>query len=322
MRHSLQICRALAMQTAVEILRQPLPVLLTTLASGLAALFPLVLSFQFGEEGRLVRDAILALHFTLGVYLAAVAASATLGREWESGTGALVLSKAVSRELFYLSKFLGLVLVLAVFTFCLGAAAVLSTRVGVANYMIDSRAGGIIGAAILAAVLLAGLLNYWKGRPFPSAMQGLLMVALPAAAALLALLPAPDDALPLGATLLRLAPPLLLVFLALVMMAALTLALAARLPAVPVLAAAGAVFLLGLVNAPLLGSAAAAGRPWAVAASALLPDWQHFWLVDALSNGGRIPFAYVGWAALYAGAWTAGLLCAGVAVFRNREVTA
>lgn len=321
MRHAFSMCRALAWQTAVEILRQPLPVLLTTLASSLAALFPLVLSFQFGEEGRLARDGILAMHFTLGVYLAAVASSATLGREWQSGTGALVLSKAVSRELFFFSKFLGLALVLAVFTFCMGAAAVLSTRVGVANYVIDSRAGGIIGGSILAACLLAGLLNYWKSRPFPSTMQGLLVAALLMAAGLVALLPLPPDALSLAATFQRLAPALLLVFFALVMMAALTLALAARLSAVPVLVMAALVFLLGLVNGPLFGPAAARGSLWARVAGAVIPDWQHFWLMDALSGSGRIPFSYVGWAGLYAAVYTAGLLSVGLAVFRNREVT-
>jgi hypothetical protein len=203
----------------------------------------------------------------------------------------------------------------------MGAAAILSTRVGVANYQIDARAGGIIGAAVLASLLLAGLLNYWKNRPFPSALQGFLVAALLGSIVLSALLPAPRDVLPLGATFLKLAPALILVFFALVVMAALTLALAVRLSAVPVLVLAALVFLLGLVNGPLFGKAAAQGRFWAAGAAALLPDWQHVWLVDALSGGGRIPLSYVGWAGLYAAAYTAGLLLAGLALFRNREVT-
>lgn len=314
-------CRALTLQTAVEILRQPLPVLLTTLATTLAALFPLVLSFQFGEEGRLVRDGILALHFTLGVYLAAVSASATLGRDLQSGSGALVLSKAVSHELFYLSKFLGVVLVLAVFTLCVGLAAVLSTRVGVANYVVDPRAGGIIGIAIIAAFLLAGALNYWKGHPFSSTAQLLLVVALLVSLGLVAAQSGSTYAnTSLSQTALHLAPALALVFLALVMMTAITLALAARLPAVPVVAIGTLVFLLGLVNGPLFGKAAARGNIGAVILSAVVPDWQHFWLVDALSGNGRIPLGYVGWAGLYAAAYTGGLVLAGLALFRNREI--
>jgi hypothetical protein len=309
------------MQTAVEILRQPLPVLVTTLATTLAALFPLVLSFQFGEEGRLVRDGILALHFTLGVYLAAIAASATLGRELQSGSGALVLSKAVSHELFYLSKFLGVVIVLAVFTLCLGLAAVLSTRVGVSNYVVDPRAGAIIGVAIALAFLLAGVLNYWKGFSFSSTAQVLLVVALLVSLGLVAVQPGgTDSAASLAQTALRLAPSLILVFMALVMMTAITLALAARLPAVPVVAIGALVFLLGLVNGPLFGKAVARGNLAAVAVSALVPDWQHFWLVDALSGNGRIPFGYVGWAGLYAAAYTGGILLAGLALFRDREI--
>jgi ABC-type transport system involved in multi-copper enzyme maturation permease subunit len=320
MRYVLQSCRALTLQTAVEILRQPLPVLLTILATVLAALFPMVLAFQFGEEGRLVRDGILALHFTLGVYLAAVASSATLGRELESGSGALVLSKAVSHELFYLSKFFGVVLVLAVFTLCMGLAAVLSSRVGLANYVVDSRAGGIIGACILAACVLAGVLNFWKGRPFPSTAQIFLVIALLAAAGLTALEAGSGSVASLAATALHLGPALLLIFLALVMMAAITLALAARLPAVPVVSLGALVFLLGLINGPLFGKAAARGNWLAAGLSALLPDWQHFWLVDALSGSGHIPAAYVGWAALYAAVYTGGILLAGLALFRGREI--
>lgn len=320
MRYVLQSCRALTLQTAVEILRQPLPVLVTILATILAALFPLVLAFQFGEEGRLVRDGILALHFSLGVYLAAVAASATLGRELESGSGALVLSKAVSHELFYLSKFFGVVLVLAVFTLCMGLAAVLSSRVGLANYVVDSRAGGIIGGSILAACILAGVLNFWKGRPFPSTAQILLVVALFVAAGLTALFPVSSSVSSLTATALHLGPALVLVFLALVMMAAITLALAARLPAVPVVSLGALVFVLGLVNGPYFGRAAERGNWVAAGFAALLPDWQHFWLADALSGSGHIPLAYVGWAGAYAAAYTAGILLIGLALFRGREI--
>lgn len=317
MRQALRLCRALSVQTAVEILRQPLPVLVTTLATIVAALFPLLLSFQFGEEGRLVRDGILALHFTLGVYLAAVASSATLGRELQSGTGALVLSKAVSHELFYLSKFIGVVAVLAVFTLCMGLAAVLSTRLGIANYIVDSRAAGVIAFAIVAAFLLAGILNFRFGRPFPSTALLLLVLALSAAAVWSAFT---TDFAALAATALRLAPAFALVFLALTVMAAITLALAARLPAVPVVAFSILIFLLGLVNGPVFGAAAGRGSAFASAVSAVLPDWQHFWLVDALAGGGRIPGAYVGWAALYAAAYMSGILLAGMALFRNREI--
>ncbi len=321
MRYLLRTCRALTVQTAVEIVRQPLPVLVTTLAATMAALFPLFLAFQFGEEGRLVRDGILALHFSLGVYLASVAASSTLGRELNAGSGALVLSKAVSRELFYVSKFLGVLLVLGLFTLCVGLAAVLSARVGAANYIVDSRAGALIGGAICTAFAVAGLLNYWKGRPFSSTAQLLLVAALASAVALVSIGPGGGDGrATFAATALHLAPALILIFLALSVMAAIVLALSVRLPAAPVVAVGGLVFVLGLVNGPLFGQAAAGGNAAAAAAAALLPDWQHFWVVDALSGNGRIPLSYVGWAGLYAALYAAGALLAGLALFRDREV--
>ena len=71
---------ALAGLTALEAMRQPMPLMLTTAAAIMAALFPLLVAHQFGDEGRMVRDSILALQFALGVYLAAYVASGSMSR--------------------------------------------------------------------------------------------------------------------------------------------------------------------------------------------------------------------------------------------------
>jgi len=148
----------------------------------------------------------------------------------------------------------------------------------------------------------------------------LLVVALLVSLGFVASRPGGAGTASLSQTAWQLAPALALVFLALIMMAAITLALASRLPAVPVVAIGAILFLLGLVNGPLFGKAAARGNMAAAVVSTLMPDWQHFWLADALSGTGRIPFSYVGWAGLYAAAYTGGILLIGLALFRNREI--
>ena len=59
---------------------------------------------------------------------------------------------------------------------------------------------------------------------------------------------------------------------------------------------------------------------WASVAYTLLPNWQHFWMADALTAGGSIPWSYVAQAAVYATAWTGGLLCVALALFDQMEV--
>jgi len=51
----------------------------------------------------------------------------------------------------------------------------------------------------------------------------------------------------------------------------------------------------------------------------LIPNWQFFWMADALAGKRTIPWSYVGWCAVYAASYIA--VCAVVAVnlFAGRE---
>jgi hypothetical protein len=77
--------------------------------------------------------------------------------------------------------------------------------------------------------------------------------------------------------------------------------------------------MLGLMSDYLLGRHTA-GSAAASVAYALLPNWQHFWVADALDAGGVIPWSYVARVAFYAAAYTGGVLCLGALSFRRREV--
>ena len=94
--------------------------------------------------------------------------------------------------------------------------------------------------------------------------------------------------------------------------------LATRLDTVPTLILCSLAFLLGLVSDHLFGRAP---HPSAAAAvlGGLVPNWQHFWLADALSGDGRIPWAYVGHASAYGALHLGGLLLLGLLSFRSAE---
>ena len=63
-----------------------------------------------------------------------------------------------------------------------------------------------------------------------------------------------------------------------------------------------------------------AGKTWADIVYPLVPNFQMFWLVDALSEDRLIPVSYIASAFGYAGLWVLGFLALGAAMFETREV--
>ena len=60
---------------------------------------------------------------------------------------------------------------------------------------------------------------------------------------------------------------------------------------------------------------------WAAVVYGLLPNWQHFWMSDALAGGGVIPWSYVGLAAGYALCLVVAILALGALSFQEAEVS-
>ncbi len=336
--------RLLTANTFLDIIRQPIILLLTVTALGLTSLLPVVSVFMFGEEARLVRDGAFAFQFGMGLLLAGCAASVALYREISRGTVATVLCKPVSRTLFFLSKYGGILLVLAMFSVLSMLTTLLSVRLPLPGLQTDWRVGALLYAVIPAAFALAGVMNFARQRPFVSGAFLFLLPCLVAAllaAAALAAHPAgsqaggcpycalaaaqaggeaPGHCSAFGSLLeWRLAPAGILIFMALAVLAALALGLSTRLPPVFTLAVCGVLFFLGLLADYLFG--AGPERSWAAAVGhGLLPNWQNFWLVDALAGEGGIAWGYVAGAGAYAVLLIAGLLCFGLVSFRDVEI--
>ncbi len=115
-------------------------------------------------------------------------------------------------------------------------------------------------------------------------------------------------------------PASALIGLALVVLAAVAVALATRLDTVATLSLCTVVFLAGLMSDYLFGRVADQNQLAALIYAAL-PNWQHFWMTDALGKeGGGIPWVYVGRTAVYAVFYLAGVLCWGILAFRRMEV--
>ncbi len=312
---------AVAWQTARESLRQPIVLLPTAAAVLIMAVLPLVVAYQFGEQGRLERDSALALHFVVGLIVAVSAASSSLSREIRSGTAALVLSKSVGRGMFFLAKYAGVAAVILVFSLAAAMGTLLGPRIGPQHYVVDARVGVAFLAVPFVAFACGGLLNFRRRQPFPSAALAAIIVLCGAVLAWAAWTDRAGRLAPFGASMdWRVLPASALVTLSLLVVGAISLALATRVGTVPNLAVCAVVFMVGLVSDYLLSGPASSGSAVARALYAVIPNWQHFWQADALAGSGTIPWGYVGWCALYGAACVGGALSLGLAVFRHAEV--
>jgi hypothetical protein len=111
---------AVALAAFREGLRQPMFYLLGAVALGLMILAPFIPYFTFGEDFVMMQelgyDTIMLLPLLMGV----IAASMSISEEIEGRTAITLMSKPVSRRQFLIGKFLGILLAALVMTVVLG----------------------------------------------------------------------------------------------------------------------------------------------------------------------------------------------------------
>jgi hypothetical protein len=120
----------------------------------------------------------------------------------------------------------------------------------------------------------------------------------------------------------RLVPAAVLILFALWILAAVALACSTRLEMLPTLAICSAVFLLGIMSDYLFGRPAEQGVWWATALYTIIPNWQLFWLADAVEMGrSTFHWNYVGKALLYVAGYVGAALSLAVVLFEERELS-
>src|ERR1700735_2441372 len=159
----------IATNAFMELIRQPIFLLLMT-GSVLFEIFLAVpYYFAFGDEPKLVANSTLAVMLLSGLFGAVLSASSSLAREIRSGTALVVLSKPVGRAQFLLAKFAGLAAALTVLTYVNMVGVLLASRMAFDAYgKTDLPAIGIFTVGIGIAYILAGFSNFFLRRPFVS----------------------------------------------------------------------------------------------------------------------------------------------------------
>ena|SRR6478736_416499 len=314
----------IALNAFMELVRQPVFLLLTTASAAFEIFLATPYYFAFGDEPKLVKTSVLAVMLLAGLLSAVLSASASLAREIRSGTALAVLSKPVSRAQFLLAKYVGLIAALTVVTYINLVAALVAGRMTFDAYGgTDIGAVLIFAAGILLAYALGGFSNFFLNRPFVSDAVFSLVITVTLAAAVIILFTKQTQSLGEMAHVdWRMVPAAVLILFALWVIAALALACSTRLDTIPTLAICSAFFLVGLMSDYLFGRPAAQGSWWGATLYTLMPNWQNFWLADAL-DAGRSTFhwSYVGKTLVYAGCYIGAVLAVAVTLFEDRELS-
>src|SRR5438045_9482990 len=113
----------------MELVRQPVFLLLMTCSAVFSVFLSAVPYFGFGDDPKLVKDSTLAVMLLSGLFGAVLNASASVAQEIRSGTALAVLAKPVGRAQFLLAKYLGLAAGLTLLTYVKALSAVPASRV-------------------------------------------------------------------------------------------------------------------------------------------------------------------------------------------------
>jgi len=314
----------IAVNAFMELIRQPIFLLLMT-GSVLFEIFLAVpYYFAFGDEPKLVDNSVLAVMLLSGLFGAVLSASSSLAREIRSGTALAVLSKPVGRAQFLLAKFAGLAAALLLLTYVNMIGVLLASRMAFDAYgKTDLPAIGIFGGGILLAYALAGFSNFFLRRPFVSDAVFAMLVFTTLAAFLVFQFTTQKESLGTMATVnWNLLPAAILILFALWILAAVALACSTRFDTIPTLAICSAIFLVGLMSDYFFGIRAEAGNWWASTLYSIIPNWQLFWLADAIETGkSTFQWAYVGKAFAYMICYAGAALAVGTALFEERELS-
>jgi ABC-type transport system involved in multi-copper enzyme maturation permease subunit len=308
----------------MELVRQPIFLLLMT-GSVLFEIFLAVpYYFAFGDEPKLVANSTLAVMLLSGLFGAVLSASSSLAREIRTGTALAVLSKPVGRAQFLLAKFAGLAAALTVLSYVNMVGVLLGSKMAFDAYgSTDVKALEIFGGAIALSYAVGGFSNFFLRRPFVSDTVFAMLVLCTVAAFVIFQFTTQVASLGTrGEVNWNLLPAGILVLFALWILAAIALACSTRLDTIPTLAICSAFFLIGLMSDYFFGQRATQHELWASTLYSVIPNWQLFWLADAIEAGkNTFQWDYVGKALAYAACYSGAVLAVGTALFDDRELS-
>lgn len=316
---------AIASNAFMELIRQPVFLLLVTASSMFEIFLACIPYFGFGDDPKMVQDSVLAVMLLSGMLSSVLSASASVAREIRSGTALAVLSKPVSRHTFLLAKYTGIAISLAALTYINLLAALLTSRMAYDAYGdTDKLALGIWSLFVAIAYLVGGFSNYFLRRPYVSDSLFALLICSTLAFITINFLDKSGKLQSFATDIdWRLVPASVLILFSTWVFAAIAVACSTRVDMIPTLLICSALFLLGLMSDYLFRKPASEGAFWASLFYTLTPNWANFWVTDIMEYYTNLSgfFSYVGKVFIYAFCYIGAALLVAIGLFENRELS-
>lgn len=318
---------ALASNTFVETIRQPIYGVILIATAFMLVINVSLAGFTFDDDDNLLLGLGLSTLMLSGLFLSAFSATGVLSREIENKTVLSVISKPVSRPLFVLGKFVGLLAALLVAFYLSVLVFILAQRHGVLEKTTDPWDAPVLAfgfGSLVFSLLAAAFCNYFYGKDFPTTTMAFLTPLLTISILLVAKLDEAWQVIPFASNFVggQVLIAAYLVWLMVVVTATVALAASTRCGQLMTLVICTVVLGIGIISDYAFGqheetSLLAAG------AYRVFPNMGPFWVMDGLAAGTEktaVPGKYVAFATAYAGLLTIAILNLAIAAFQRREV--
>lgn len=316
--------RSVISNSFMELVRQPVYLLILVSSASMIIILASIPYFGLGDDPTLVKNSVMAITLLAGLVGGITGSSLSLSREIATGTALAVLSKPVPRWQFLIGKYLGLCGALFLLIFVDLAASLTASRMAYDAYSgVDWTAFFIFEGSLVCALAVAGVRNYVFRKPF--IQEAVIHIAVFSTIAFILIWKLTSHKVSLSDMAevdWRLVPATLLILFATWVLAAVALVCSTRLDLLPTMAITYGIFLLGLMSDYFFGRAAGDGNVIAQMGYAIIPNWQLFWMADAIQNNQSIPLEYVVRGLFQMSMNTGWILIVAVLLFDDRELSA
>lgn len=317
----------LARGTFLETVRQPIYGILLLVTAALLILNVSLAGFTLDDDNKLLLDLGLSTLLLSGLFLSAFSASGVISREIENKTVLTVISKPVSRPVFILGKFAGILAALLLAFYLSVLVFMLSVRHGVLERTSDpwDMPVLVLGfGSLFVAVVAAAFCNYFYGSGFSTTVIAIVLPLLTVTVLLIGKLGKGWEVIPFGSKYVggQIIIAAYLVWLAIMIVAAVATAASTRFGQMMTLVICTAALCLGIICDYAFGQHESQSVAAMIAYRAI-PNMGSFWVIDGLTSGSEktaVPFSYVGYMTAYALLVATGILSLGIAAFQRREV--
>jgi ABC-type transport system involved in multi-copper enzyme maturation permease subunit len=278
---------AIALSTAKSEIAQPLYAIIMAMGIFFLIIFIFIPYFTLASDIKMLKDSGLSLILVLCIIQAVWAASTSVADELEGKTALTVLSKPVSRRDFILGKFSGIGWAVGLMLVMLGLLFLVTVAY---KPIYDAREGGY--------TLTAEQLAHFQSDPnWQNCYVEMVQVI----------------------------PGLVLVFMEVLVMAALSVAISTRLPALANFIISFSIYVLGHLTPLMVQSQEVAQQLPPVVffgrlIATVLPVLDHFNVQASVAAGVPVPINYMAWALVYCALYSAVAMLLALTLFEDRDL--